>query len=237
MSEVIQKPSPNFNERCGDGVSLIILHYTGMKTSAEALARLTDEAAQVSSHYTIDEDGCVYQHVDESHRAWHAGRAFWQEETDINSLSVGIEIVNPGHEFGYREFPAVQIEAVQRLCHEIMGRYNIEAVLAHSDIAPDRKEDPGELFPWKTLAGQGVGVWPAVSDEDMVKGVGLNISQALQDLGYSAVKSQNMLIAFQRHFVPEVFLAKTQGKACGLTKGRLYALLAEHLIAPLPSAQ
>ena len=232
MNKIIQKPSPNFDERGGENVSLIILHYTGMKTAEEALTRLTDEDSKVSSHYTIDEEGIIYQHVDETRRAWHAGLSYWQGMSDINAVSIGIEIVNPGHEFGYQEFTGSQVEAVQNLCQEIMERHEIEAALAHSDIAPDRKEDPGELFPWQKLAEAGIGVWPDVSDEDMVKGYGLNIHQALQDLGYDAVKSNNMLIAFQRHFVPEVFKAGTQGVACGLTKGRLYALLADHLITP-----
>lgn len=231
MSEIIQKPSPNFDARKDAEVELIILHYTGMKTADEALERLTSEDSKVSSHYTIDEDGTVYQHVDEAQRAWHAGASSWQGVRDINAISIGIEIVNPGHEFGYRDFPEQQIEAVINLCREIQGRHDIENVLAHSDIAPDRKEDPGELFPWKKLAQSGVGFWPDVSDEDMVKGYGLHIHQALNDLGYEAAKADNMLIAFQRHYVPEVFVRGTQGVACGLTKARLYALLAEHLIS------
>ncbi len=228
---IIQMPSPNFDERKGDGVSIILLHYTGMKNGQEALARLTSEEAKVSSHYTVDEDGTVYQHVDEKMRAWHAGVSSWQGVKDINSVSIGIEIVNPGHEFGYREFSSSQIEAVTELCRSIQERHDIEFVLAHSDVAPDRKEDPGEMFPWKTLAQSGIGVWPDISDEDMVKASGIDVARALKDLGYDAVKSSKMLLAFQRHYVPEVFEKGTQGIACGLTKGRLYALLAEHLIS------
>lgn len=231
MNNIIQKPSPNFNERKGALPSLIILHYTGMKTAEEALDRLTSEESGVSSHYTIDEDGTIYQHVKEDDRAWHAGVSYWQGEKDINSISIGIEIVNLGHEFGYKEFPAKQIESVIALCKNIQERHNIENVLAHSDVAPDRKADPGELFPWKQLAQNGIGFWPEVSDEDMVKSVGMDIYRALRDFGYEAVKSKKMLIAFQRHYVPEVFLTGTQGIDCGLTKGRLYALLAEHLIS------
>lgn len=231
MNNIIQKPSPNFNERKGVMPLLIILHYTGMKTAEDALDRLTSKDAGVSSHYTVDEDGTIYQHVKEDDRAWHAGVSYWQSVKDINSISVGIEIVNTGHEFGYKKFSDKQIESVIALCKNIQERHDIENVLAHSDVAPDRKEDPGELFPWKQLAQNGIGFWPEVSDEDMVKGVGLDIHRALSDLGYEAVKSNKMLVAFQRHYVPEVFLKETQGTACGLTKGRLYALLAEHLIS------
>lgn len=229
---IIQKPSPNFDERKDAEISLIILHYTGMKTVEEALARLTSEESKVSSHYTVDEDGKIYQHVEESKRAWHAGVSCWQGVKNINAISIGIEIVNPGHEFGYRDFPEQQIDAVINLCQEIQGRHAIENVLAHSDVAPDRKEDPGELFPWKKLAQSGIGFWPDVSDEDMVKGAGIDIYRALRDLGYDAAKASKMLLAFQRHYVPEVFQQGTQGGVCGLTKGRLYALLAEHLIFP-----
>lgn len=231
MTNIIQRPSPNFDERNGQDISMIILHYTGMKTAEEALARLTDEAVKVSSHYTVDEDGSIYQHADEEKRAWHAGVSSWQDQKDINAVSIGIEIVNPGHEFGYRAFPEVQVEAVKNLCRDIIGRHDIEFTLAHSDIAPDRKEDPGELFPWKSFAKSGVGIWPDDSVEDRVKGQGIDVMQALRDVGYHASKPEKMLVAFQRHYVPEVFEAGTQGKVCSLTKGRLYALLAEHLIS------
>lgn len=233
MTDIVQKPSPNFDDRNNRDVSLIILHYTGMKTAAEALERLTDKKSEVSSHYTIDEDGTVYQHVEEKDRAWHAGVSEWQGVRDVNAISIGIELVNPGHEFGYQVFPDVQIKALKELCHEIKNHHEIEFVLAHSDVAPDRKEDPGELFPWKDLAKDGIGIWPEVSDEDMVKATGIDVCQALRDYGYHAMKGRNMLLAFQRHFVPEVFEKGTQGQDCGLTKGRLYALLAEHLISPV----
>ena len=150
MLRVVQRPSPNFNERVGvDGPDILLMHYTGMQSCEAAVQRLTDPAARVSSHYTIDEDGTVYVHVDESLRAWHAGVSHWRGETDINSRSIGIEIVNPGHEFGYRAFPHVQIDAVIELSKGILSRHRIPPrnVIAHSDIAPGRKEDPGELFP------------------------------------------------------------------------------------------
>lgn len=231
-----ERPSPNFDERAGEGhVGYIILHYTGMKTAEEAIARLTDPAAKVSAHYTIDEDGTVYHHVDESKRAWHAGASFWQDQSDLNSLSIGIEIVNPGHEWGYRTFPDMQIAAVIELCKQIMQRHDIEPenILGHSDIAPSRKEDPGELFPWQHLAANGIGIWPSASDEDAVKAAGLIMERALHDFGYDPrVKFRDKLVAFQRHFVPEVFADGQGGVENSLSRTRLYALLAGHLISP-----
>jgi N-acetylmuramoyl-L-alanine amidase len=224
----IQMPSPNFDERNEAIINMIILHYTGMKNSKVALERLTDETSEVSAHYTIDEDGTIYAHVDEGKRAWHAGVSSWQGRTNINACSIGIEIVNPGHEQGYKDFPDVQIKAVVELCQEIMRRHEIEFVLAHSDVAPMRKEDPGERFPWAELAKENIGVWPIISVEDMVKGSSIDVYQALNDLGYEAKNNQKMLIAFQRHYVPEVFENGTEGQACSLTKARLYALLSRY---------
>ncbi len=229
---IIQKKSPNFDERNGEDIRFLILHYTGMETAQAALDRLCCEKAQVSAHYTIDEDGTIYQHVEEEMRAWHAGVSSWQGNENINAKSIGIEMINPGHEWGYRDFTDVQLSAVKKLCLGILARHkNIEHVLAHSDVAPDRKQDPGHLFPWKEFAKEGIGVWPDVSDEDVLKG-GLiqDVAQGLRRVGYEASKPQNMLLAFQRHYVPEVFEAGTEGVACSLTKARLYALQAGHII-------
>lgn len=226
-------PSPNFDDRGGVKPSLIILHYTGMETGVQALDRLTDPASKVSAHYTIDEDGSVYIHVDEEKRAWHAGFSSWNGETDINAHSIGIEIVNPGHEWGYRPFTGAQMKTLVPLAREIMQRYDIEpeSVLGHSDVAPSRKQDPGEYFPWKDLASQGIGVWPDASDEDTVKSAGINIERALHDYGYdSRVKLRDKLTAFQRHFVPEAFVNGQAGEADTLTRTRLYALLAGHFL-------
>lgn len=232
--KVIKKPSPNFDGRGGEEITFLILHYTGMKNADEALDRLCCEKSKVSSHYTVDEDGVVYQHVDEAKRAWHAGVSNWQGQENINAISIGIEIVNPGHEFGYRKFTEAQLSAVKELCLYILDRHKIEHVLAHSDIAPDRKQDPGELFPWKEFSKSGIGIWPDASDEDVIKGALMqDVPRNLRQLGYEASKAQNMLIAFQRHYVPEVFKEGGEGVACSLTKGRLYALLAEHLLLPL----
>lgn len=223
--------SPNYNERV-DGVlpSMIVLHYTGMETAKDALNRLCDKDAEVSAHYTIDEDGTVYQHVDEEKRAWHAGASGWCDIKDVNSRSIGVEIVNPGHEYGYRPFLEGQIQSVIALCQQIQKKYKIQHVLAHSDVAPDRKEDPGEWFPWENMALNGVGVWPSVSDEDLVKSKGMSVATALYDFGYRGVDPKKNLIAFQRHFVPEVFEGGGVGVACHLTRGRLYALLAGHIM-------
>ncbi len=159
-------PSPNFGPRREvDGkiaVRHIVAHYTGMKSWDEAKARLCDSAAEVSAHYAIDEDGTIYRLVAEDMRAWHAGKAFWRGVRDINSASIGIELVNPGHEHGYRPFPEAQTAAFRELVHGIMRRHNLPAacLLGHSDVAPGRKTDPGELFPWQRLAQAGIGLWP-----------------------------------------------------------------------------
>lgn len=204
---VKQLPSPNHGPR-PDGVapSLLILHYTGMRDAAAALARLTDPASQVSAHYTVDEDGTVYAHVDEDCRAWHAGVARWKGEGDVNSRSVGVEIVNPGHDFGYRPFPQAQMQAVAELSTAIMARWGMapRAVLGHSDVAPTRKQDPGELFDWAWLAEQGIGVMPRPQAADFD---GLRDDDELRRLlaavGYDdAAPLPAVLTAFQRHFLP-----------------------------------
>ena len=214
---IIAKPSPNFDSRKGEDVTFLILHYTGMKTAQEALDRLCDAEVEVSAHYTVDEEGSVYHHVDEAKRAWHAGVSSWRGQGNINAKSIGIEIVNMGHEWGYQEFPQTQLSAVKELCLDILSRHkNIQYVLAHSDIAPTRKSDPGELFPWKEFAQDGIGFWPhedAPLEDDFLG--------ALAKIGYDVTDENAALIAFQRHYVPEVFDAKTQGEVCDLTRKRL----------------
>ena len=145
--------SPNWDERALP-VSMVVLHYTGMPTAEEALARLCDPAAKVSAHYMIDEDGTVTALVPEAKRAWHAGSAYWRGITDVNSASIGIELVNPGHDWGYRPFPDAQMEALLPLLADIVDRHDISPtnVVGHSDVAPARKQDPGELFDWQRLA-------------------------------------------------------------------------------------
>jgi N-acetylmuramoyl-L-alanine amidase len=195
----VDMPSPNQDDRGGAAIDMLVLHYTGMKTASGALERLCDPAAKVSSHYTIDEDGTVYAHVPEARRAWHAGVSSWAGVTDINARSIGIELVNPGREYGYRDFPDAQIEALITLCHGILLRHPIPSarVLGHSDVAPARKEDPGERFPWERLARAGIGLWPASRDANL--GV-----EALGRFGYDlGAGTEKVVTAFQRHFRPQ----------------------------------
>lgn len=185
---MLQTPSPNFNERVdGQAPSMIVMHYTGMETAEGAIARLCDPAAEVSAHFVVEEDGTVHRLVDPLMRAWHAGKAFWRGVRDVNSASIGIEIVNPGHEFGYRAFPEAQMEAVVSLSLDLMAEYGIEAgaVVAHSDIAPARKQDPGELFDWEGLARRGVGLWPEADEMD---------AEAARDLVQDEALMQEMFI-------------------------------------------
>ncbi|MEM6413375.1 MAG: N-acetylmuramoyl-L-alanine amidase [Pseudomonadota bacterium] len=197
-------PSPNFDERHTD-VDTVILHYTGMQTGAAALARLRDPAARVSAHYLVEEDGMVFSLVEEEKRAWHAGVSSWKGETNLNARSVGIEIVNPGHEWGYRPFPDDQIDAVCRVLHDTVARWSISLnrVLGHSDIAPHRKDDPGELFPWNQLADLGLAVGPFVGapDPSILYEDALT---ALNDIGYDAPDGRHAacVLAFQRRFCP-----------------------------------
>ncbi|MGQ9365399.1 N-acetylmuramoyl-L-alanine amidase [Azospirillum sp. ST 5-10] len=198
-------PSPNHGPRPeGARVELLVLHYTGMPTAAAALGRLCDPASQVSAHYTVDEDGTVHVHVPEDRRAWHAGVSAWRGIGDVNSRSIGIEIVNPGHEFGYRPFPAAQMDAVEALCAAVMGRHGIAPadVVAHSDIAPDRKRDPGELFDWPRLARAGIGLWPMPSQADRAPFGAAEVADLLARIGYDPTCAQ-ALLAFQRRYRPQ----------------------------------
>ncbi len=184
-------------------IDILLLHYTDMLSAGAALERLCSEVAKVSAHYLIDEDGTIYRLVPEAHRAWHAGVSFWNGERDINSRSVGIELVNPGHSNGYRSFPPAQMEALASLAGEIVSRHAIpsERVLGHSDVAPTRKVDPGELFDWEWMAGQGIGMWPD-SEAPVDDGI---VGDQLARYGYETgddVVTLASLKAFQRHFRP-----------------------------------
>jgi N-acetylmuramoyl-L-alanine amidase len=209
----VERPSPNHDDRGAAPIDMLVLHYTGMKTAQEALERLCDPAAKVSAHYTIDEDGTVYAHVPEARRAWHAGAASWAGATDINARSIGIELVNPGHQFGYRDFTEDQIASLITLCHSILMRHPIASarVLGHSDVAPARKEDPGELFPWERLAKAGIGLWPqSAATGDLG-------ADALTRYGYDPDAPQDKLItAFQRHFRPKKLDGQWDGECAGL---------------------
>lgn len=210
-------PSPNQDDRpAHTPIDMLILHYTGMKTAQEAVDRLRDPEARVSSHYVVDEDGAVLRLVPEQRRAWHAGVSYWRGHENLNARSVGIEIVNPGHEWGYREFPVLQLAAVCDLCLSILSRHPIPPcnVVAHSDVAPDRKQDPGEKFDWEELARNGVGFWPfAVPGTGTAETPDTTVSEArraLASIGYRVVPDGPMdamlsaaLCAFQRHWRPE----------------------------------
>ncbi|MGE5547196.1 MAG: N-acetylmuramoyl-L-alanine amidase [Solirubrobacterales bacterium] len=219
---IVERPSPNFEPRRADVIDMLVLHYTGMESGRAALERLCAPEAKVSSHYLIEEDGTVFALVPESERAWHAGAGSWRGHTDVNSRSIGIELVNPGHEFGYRPFPAAQIDALIRLCVRTLARHPIPArnVVAHSDIAPTRKQDPGELFPWERLKGYGIGLWPF----DGVERAAVPIDKLLRMLerwGYDVTAPDAAIAAFQRHFRPE----RVDGVGDEQTAGRLARLL------------
>jgi len=234
------RPSPNHGERRGGmRPDMILLHYTGMLDAAVALDRLCGPGSEVSVHYLVLEDGRVIQMVQEARRAWHAGTSSWAGETDINSFSIGIEIANPGHDFGYPDFPKRQIAAVTALCRGIQTRNTIrpERVLAHSDVAPARKQDPGEKFPWQTLWNSGVGHWvaPAPITEGAMLTLGdrgeavSSIQDQLSKYGYSITISgsydsvtHDVVKAFQRHFRP----ARVDGIADESTRATLMDLLA-----------
>ncbi len=241
-------PSPNVEERkAGRAPDMILLHYTGMQTGAEALARLCAADSKVSAHYVVFEDGRIVQCVPEEKRAWHAGVSSWAGEDDINSCSIGIEIVNPGHEFGYPDYPLRQIAAVISLCRSIVtrrGPISPDRVLAHSDVAPARKQDPGEKFPWDQLNESGIGHWvrPApinLEGPSLKPGeqgdVVLRLQRALRGYGYGIDETgvydeatRLVLVAFQRHFRP----ARVDGIADASTLLTLRALL-ETRPAPL----
>jgi N-acetylmuramoyl-L-alanine amidase len=218
----VVRPSPNIEPRRNGRIpSILLLHYTGLPSMAKAIDWLTRPDSRVSCHYGIDEAGCITQMVAEEERAWHAGDAVWAGETDINSASIGIEISNPGHDHDYPDFPNAQMQAVEALCLDIIGRHAIrpERVLAHSDVAPARKRDPGEKFPWDRLARAGIGHWVAplpasAADPGLDIGVAgpevASVQLALRRYGYGIeptgvvdARTELVVAAFQRHFRPE----------------------------------
>jgi len=243
LENITWQPSPNFDERGADTpIDMLVLHYTGMRTAKEALDSLTDAEAKVSAHYFVDEDGEITSLVPEEQRAWHAGMSEWRGESNINARSIGIEVVNPGHEFGYRPFPERQMAAVKALSVDIVKRHQIPAwnVVGHSDVAPDRKEDPGELFDWRGLSDAGVGLWfqasAAIPHSDIDISTGaqgaevFELQQALREIGYGATPTglfdpafENIIRAFQRHWRA----ARVDGIADPETQGIVYAVLAE----------
>jgi N-acetylmuramoyl-L-alanine amidase len=208
---------------------MLVLHYTGMSTAEAALERLCDPAARVSAHYVVEENGVVWHLVAETRRAFHAGRSCWAGGADLNRVSIGVEIVNPGHEWGYRAFPEPQMAAVERLCHDILARHPIppQRVVGHSDIAPDRKADPGELFDWPRLARVGIGIWPPPSGQPMPAPVNRREAiSALRAIGYCVPPAAETaaIVAFQRRFRP----SRCDGLIDGETARRIGEVLAAY---------
>lgn len=211
--------SPNCNDRAnGAEPVFLILHYTATVTGCEAeddyfMNPAPAKNAPVSAHYMVDVDGTITGYVDENKRAWHAGVSFWAGIEDLNSYSIGIEIVNPGHDYGYVPFPEQQMQAVAALCKEIVARHDIPAhnVLAHSDVAPSRKIDPGELFDWQGLAAHGIGIWPDPLKEDFERATSMlcdegRLKEAFAAYGYDPkIELKSLITEFQRHFQPEAF--------------------------------
>ncbi len=212
-------------------MALLVLHYTGMASAAAALARLTDPEARVSAHYVIDRDGSVLSLVPEDRRAWHAGVAGWGCIDDVNGRSIGIELVNPGHDWGYRPFPAAQIDSLIALGTAICARHGLppEAVVGHSDVAPGRKIDPGELFPWRRIAVHGLGVWPSAPAGPLPDVA--SALQALRGIGYRAdlggTGPTRAIAAFQRHWRPERIDGRLDHETMGL-------IAAVRRLAPAP---
>ena len=213
-------PSPNFDARTTP-VDILLLHYTGMQSAEAALERLCDPATKVSCHWLIEEDGTVHRLVDERMRAWHAGTSFWAGARDINSRSIGIELVNPGHEWGYRPFPTAQMAALADLAAGILARHPIPAqrVLGHSDVAPERKQDPGELFDWAWLAERSIGLWPA-ADAPVLPG---DPAALLVAIGHEAATPADVA-AFQRRYRP----TRINGVIDGETAVRIGQIAALH---------
>ena len=226
MNELVHReaPSPNWDERLLP-VSMVVLHYTGMQSAREALERMCDPAAKVSAHYMIDEDGTVTQLVAEDKRAWHAGRSYWRGITDVNSASVGIELVNPGHEWGYRPFSDAQMEALVPLLAAIVRRHGIAPanVVGHSDVAPARKDDPGELFEWEMLARYKLALPTPKPRISLIYDEPSKFFLALERWGYDIADGRAAVRAFQRRWRPRIIDGEVDGEIGAL----LFELLLE----------
>lgn len=253
---IIERASPNFDQRpTGTPIDMLVLHYTGMQSAEPALARLRDPGAKVSAHWLITEAGAIYGLVPEAMRAWHAGVGFWRGAVDINARSVGIELVNPGHEFGYRAFPEAQMAALLDLARDVIARHAIPPrnVVGHSDIAPRRKMDPGELFDWRRLAGTGLALWPTETDahvadagavrtlqgsgavsaldtENCIPGADA-IRTLLSEIGYEISDLDATVKAFQRRFRPACVDGHLDRQTGRLIRGLVQRITAE----PQPS--
>lgn len=222
MAEPIDCPSPNCDAR-NAAVSMIVLHYTGMEDAASAIARLRDPDAGVSCHYLVDEDGTVLRMVPEEQRAWHAGQSYWRGQTALNHVSVGIELVNPGHDHGYRPFPDAQIDALIPLVADIKNRHHVTRgnVVGHSDIAPTRKRDPGELFPWAKLARLRLALPRPTKNLMDPNWTDAGFLLALERFGYDVSDPMAATVSFQRRFRPELI----DGEVDGECRSILLALL------------
>jgi N-acetylmuramoyl-L-alanine amidase len=222
IASMIQRPSPNFDAR-KLAIGMVVLHYTGMTSGAAAIEWLANPESKVSAHYVVAEDGTVLQMVDEAHRAWHAGRSWWRGTADVNSASIGIEIVNPGHEFGYVPFPDEQMAAVETLVADIIRRHRINPanVVGHSDIAPARKQDPGELFDWPRLAARGLAAQPLPSVDPNWTDAGFLM--ALGRYGYDVGSKLDTVIAFQRRHRPARLDGLIDGECRAILRGLLLA--------------
>jgi N-acetylmuramoyl-L-alanine amidase len=207
MNKITNIPSPNYNERPpGTEIDILVIHYTGMVGLAEALERLCDPISEVSCHYLIDQNGQIFQLISEDKRAWHAGVSSWRDSSNINDHSIGIELENPGHEFGYQKFPESQIDSLIKITKDIIMRHPIPArnIVGHSDIAPVRKKDPGEFFDWNKLALSGIGCWPETpKSADIATINASNFELALKTYGYDITNLPATILAFQRHFIPK----------------------------------
>ncbi|CAN5283142.1 N-acetylmuramoyl-L-alanine amidase [soil metagenome] len=221
-TSMIDTPSPNFDERSAP-ISLLVLHYTGMPDAASAINWLANPESKVSAHYVVTEDGKIIRMVAEDKRAWHAGKSQWRGVSDINSASIGIEIVNPGHEWGYRPFPDTQMQALVPLVNDIVQRYRITRgnVVGHSDIAPARKQDPGELFPWHTLARLRLALPRPTKNLMDPHWTDSGFMLALERFGYDITDQTAAVVAFQRRFRPELI----DGIVDGECRAILLALL------------
>jgi N-acetylmuramoyl-L-alanine amidase len=213
MDGIIDSPSPNYDAR-DQAISMVVLHYTGMQDAESAIARLRDPAAAVSCHYLIADDGQILRMVAEEHRAWHAGQSYWRGVSGVNACSIGIEIVNPGHEFGYRPFTEEQMAALMPLLSAILIRYTIPPanVVGHSDVAPARKEDPGELFDWARLARHRLAIARPTRDLVDPHWTDGGFLLALERWGYDVRNAQKAVIAFQRRFRPELLDGAIDGE-------------------------
>ncbi len=245
-----EHPSPNFDLRGGRDIRLIVLHYTGMRTARAALERLCDRAARVSAHYMIDEQGRILRLVRDEHRAWHAGHSYWRGEDDVNAISLGIELVNGGHDFGLPPYPEAQMESLLHLLDHLCHRFGIDRreIVGHSDVAFARKQDPGEKFDWEVLARNGFGIWPATplpppteeeplapgSEGDAVRVLQRQLAAfgyGLHEDGYYGPLTQAAVAAFQRHFNQE----NVTGRADPDTLARLDWLVSNRM-APKAAA-